>query len=643
MVCRSYCLIFLCLTLFACGGDGSQTVAPLRSVTPAYNTLPVKISENGINLYFPDNFYVNQAAGIAVTGDNAQGLTNVSWQQIAGPELSILASHSQVIGFDIPSAGTYTLALEVTTTAGQTSTHTLSFSAGESAQQTASVRLDHAVTERGKVSLRVDQTKADSRVLSRVDWQQIAGPTVQDLNPQNHLLFFNAPSVSRDSVLAFSAKLVFEDGSEATDSAMIVVKNTNIDNNGYFPSAAGRVVTTDAFAYIPTGQYANVLVDCVYSNTLSSSCNFATLPLIGQQHRQVTIDDVMARLVVSHPWMGQRFREFLQESASADDMLTLLGATTAIVIAYDIRPSFYWSATGAIYLDAANFWRTAQERDTLNDQPDYRSDFGNALQFSMPWRYIKNNQYYIRNGDYPAAARLSKPFSALEANVSWLMYHELGHANDFFPVWQWPTIPSNTTPLAFSAENEPSSTVFSQRFPLASSEMQKLAQVSFAGQGATEQQKALQATDVQALFEPDQAPDYYCYSTVREDFATLFGHFMMAYRLGVSADVAILSSIDNPQLLVTWGQRNRINALEIQTRVQSAVEAIFPQLDVAQIQRTLPPPQLMQAGRDWFSNVVLDDPATPSGLNQKPSPLKPLNEEDYWQVFSTAPEISHLH
>jgi hypothetical protein len=227
--------------------------------------------------------------------------------------------------------------------------------------------------------------------------------------------------------------------------------------------------------------------------------------------------------------------------------------------------------------------------------------------------------------------------------VSWLMYHELGHANDFFPVWQWPTIPSNTTPLAFSAENEPSSTVFSQRFPLASSEMQKLAQVSFAGQGATEQQKALQATDVQALFEPDQAPDYYCYSTVREDFATLFGHFMMAYRLGVSADVAILSSIDNPQLLVTWGQRNRINALEIQTRVQSAVEAIFPQLDVAQIQRTLPPPQLMQAGRDWFSNVVLDDPATPSGLNQKPSPLKPLNEEDYWQVFSTAPEISHLH
>lgn len=644
--CRCYYLVLLSLTLFACGGDSSQTVTPLRSVTPSYSTLPAKISENGINIYFPDNFYVHQASGFAVTMDNAQGLKNVSWRQIAGPELSILAPHSQAIGFDIPAAGDYTLTLEVSTAVGQSSTHTLSFNAVESPQLTASVRLDHTVTERGKVSLRIEpntaQNAAENKVLSRVDWQQIAGPTAHDLNAQHQLLFFNAPSVSRDSVLEFSAKLVFEDGTEATDSAMIVVKNTSIDENGYFPSAAGRVVTTDAFAYMADSEYADVLVDCVYSNTLASSCDFATLPLIGQQHNQIKIDDVMARVVVSHPWMGQRFREFLQESVSADDMLTLLGATTAVVISYDIRPSFYWSATGAIYLDAANFWRTAEERDTLNDQPDYRSNFGNDLKFSMPWRYVKNNQYYIRNGDYPAAARSSKPFSALEANVSWLMYHELGHANDFFPVSRWSTVPSNTTPLAYSADYEPSSNEFSQRFPLLSTDMQKLAQVSFAGQGATEQQKAIQASDVQAFFEPDQAPDYYCYSTVREDFATLFGHFMMAYRLGVSADVAILSSVDNPELLVTWGQRNRINSQDIQARVKSAVEAVFPQLNVAQIQLTLPPPQLMQAGRDWFSNVLLDEPLSPSAVNKKSVPLKPQDQQDYWQVFSIAPDTSHL-
>ena len=113
-------------------------------------------------------------------------------------------------------------------------------------------------------------------------------------------------------------------------------------------------------------------------------------------------------------------------------MLKLLRATNAIVISYDIRPSFYWVATGAIYLDANNFWRTPQERDTLNTRPDYRSGFGSELDFTTSWRYVKNGAYYFPNiSTANVADRLPRDVSDVEAALSYLLYHELAHAMTF--------------------------------------------------------------------------------------------------------------------------------------------------------------------------------------------------------------------
>jgi hypothetical protein len=139
------------------------------------------------------------------------------------------------------------------------------------------------------------------------------------------------------------------------------------------------------------------------------------------------------------------------------------------------------------------------------------------------------------------------------------------------------------------------------------------------------------------FFSPDKAPDYYCYSTIREDFATLFGHFMMAYRLGVSADVAIISSVDNDELKVTWGQRDRVNSAQIQPRVKAVVESIFPQLNVAQIQTTLPSPLNMRVGDDWFSNINLSVGNNSNMLQAKSNSATPLEPDDFWQVFPHTP------
>ena len=106
-----------------------------------------------------------------------------------------------------------------------------------------------------------------------------------------------------------------------------------------------------------------------------------------------TVDDIMKKVIVSHDWMGSQFEKFLQDYDEFDDFKNLLRAVTAVVISYDIRPSFYNPTTGAIYLDPDDLWETPAQRDTINSAPDYRSGFGSELQFEMPWRYVKDNDY----------------------------------------------------------------------------------------------------------------------------------------------------------------------------------------------------------------------------------------------------------
>lgn len=634
---RTLCCVLTCLLLVACGGDGSS--APTRPViTPPSTHLPnvsPKISNNGLDIYTQDSLQVGQSISIAARASDGLRLSGVNWQQVAGPQLSLLAANSQLVSFDVPEAANYQFEFSAFNNAGQTVSQTIELVVQQRDQKFVNIRLDHAAAEQAKVSLRVDGQ--DGLSISSIKWQQIAGPAVQDFTANEHYLFFNAPAVTSDTMLEFSATLTYSDGSSATDTGYVLVHNVDINSNGFFPKYSNKIVSPDIRPYRADGPYADTLVNCVYNNQIATSCSFSRLPLIGQQHQDPTTEDILNRLVVSHNWMGDRFKQFIEQSATRDDMRKLLRATTAIIISYDVRPSFYWTATGAIYLDANNFWVTPEERDTLNDQADYRSNFGDELKFIIPWRYVKNNDYYFRNSDYPAGKRLSRTFNVLEANVSWLMYHELGHANDFFPPNSWTSLGSSSSPLAYANSVNPSSTTFNQQYPLASSEMKSLAQVSFAGEKANAQQKSYLAEDISMFFEPDQAPAYYSYSTIREDYATLFERFMMSYRLGVSADVAIIN--DNDDLIVSWGQRDRFNLAKLQGRVRQVVENILPELDVADIQAGLPEPLLMTPGRDWFDNLSLGT----SGQKQAKS-IKSYdrNSPDIWLEYQHGPNTPKL-
>jgi hypothetical protein len=170
----------------------------------------------------------------------------------------------------------------------------------------------------------------------------------------------------------------------------------------------------------------------VYTAASTTTCPLATLPFLAQTTNGAlpTVDQIMDRVLVSHEWMGQVFEQFLATQAS-DDLKRLLNGVTAIVIGAHVRPSFYYAVTGAIYLDADNFWLTAEQRDVINEAPDFRSDFDRDLIYSGAWRYTENNASIFVN--FPPTQRLSRSQSYLLAEAGWLLYHELAHASDFLP------------------------------------------------------------------------------------------------------------------------------------------------------------------------------------------------------------------
>ncbi|PCI62678.1 MAG: hypothetical protein COB35_03390 [Gammaproteobacteria bacterium] len=600
--------------LSACGG--STTSSP--STPPPSPTPPTK----NILMNIDANLLGQQATELVIFAPDEQ-ITNISWQQTSGTNVNFLAGNSKVIAFTPQGAGDYSFQVNYSANgSAKTLTKTVTVADGNNL---ISVRLGHAALEGNKVSLRawLDHSIKDATVT----WQQTSGPTVNLTNYTNGdlAIFFTAPSVNKDTVIQFQASV--NDGSaNHTDSVAVLIENTdNIKSNAYFDSRLAKV-----FPYVKNSIYSNNLVNCFYSNNLTSSCTLSLTPLIAQQTTSPSVDDIMARVVVSHQWMGDRFKEFLINFDTNNDFKNLLRATTGIVISYDVRPSFYWAATGAIYLDASNFWLTPDERDTINEAPDYRSAFGKELRFVMPWRYVKNNNYASRS--VPSTERVTRTGQDGLYRLASLLFHELAHANDFFPSSEWFSHNNNSRVLDAAQATNFESDGLASNYPLQNNIMRSLAQVSFAGSSANSSQKAYLPADISNFFSPDIATDYYNYSSLREDYAMLFEEVMMFTRYNIQRDVAVTNRptgdvIFANDYIVDWGQRGRVGEASIKSRANFVLQRVLPELNNVNMINALPTPTAMISGNDWIENLDLSTNPSPSDTQQSKANKSTLNQQ----------------
>lgn len=401
--------------------------------------------------------------------------------------------------------------------------------------------------------------------------------------------------------------------------------NNGIPDNPNKPPADG-----DFRPAVTSSAYKDVLVNCINTEQASNACRLSRLPFIGQETASPTKADIMARVIVSHPWMAERFSQLLDQMPG--DIFLLFRGVTGIAIGADIRPSYYWAATGAIYLDPADLWLSASERNTVSKSPDFRADFARELAFISLWRYVEGSDYawdyYSLDGPIS-----SRSISAVVKPMAALLFHELAHANDFIPPARMAQVNNQNSPLqqAIAFENDNISNDLNSRAPLHSDMWFELAEVMFEGEDATTALKSLTAETVGLEFEIDGASDDYAYASLFEDTAMLFEEVMMKRHFDVDRELAFtdapfIEDAECSAYVVRWGYRNWIGNPLVKSRAEIVVQQLLDRNNVADYFAAIPAPHAMTKGLDWCANLTNFGSGNNSNI-QKMSrhPLRPTD------------------
>ncbi|EGM69592.1 hypothetical protein [Shewanella sp. HN-41] len=601
-------LISCSAILVACGGgdseaDGGIVTPPSSNIPRCTSTIPALVTTSSSSIRFQTEaqYVAGQSSAIIASIQNRDSQElHFRWQQIDGPTIELVSQNSPVLAFDIPASGSYRFSLHVTGSSIDVMGE-IGINADAATDGLLNIRQDHQVVEGNGVSLRIGQQAGLSA--TNISWCIASGPDVAiDLTDPFRPLF-TAPIASQDTVLRLQASANIN-GSQVKDDAFILTTAAPAISSQYFDTPVART-----YAYREDSPYANALTSCVYSNQLNDSCTINQLPLIGQISNTLDTEAILDRVLVSHDWMGDNFAAFLAQMDPNSDFARLLQSVTAVVISYDVRPSFYWVLTGAIYLDPNDLWLTPAQRDSINEAPDYRSDFGNDLNFIMPWRYVKDNQYASLG--FPVTTRATRTLAQITPDLASLLYHELAHANDFFPRSVHASLTGPRLIDDYNRRNTNKSLVSDQvsnLYPLTSTEMAGLAGVSFLGAKANATQKAYQPSDITTFFSTDIANDFYAYSSTREDTAMLFEEAMMSYRYQILRDVAVTNKpavLTADTVIVDWGQRGRIGESSLENRAALVIDEILPELDGISLIASLPAPIAMTQGQSWRQSLAI--------------------------------------
>jgi hypothetical protein len=384
-------------------------------------------------------------------------------------------------------------------------------------------------------------------------------------------------------------------------------------------------------SYNTNTAFASNIVACVTTTT----CTLETLPLIGNADDTPTIDQIMDQLVVSDDWMAQRFRDMLE--ASPAQMLTLFRAVTAVVISSDIRPSHYKNSTGAIYIDPALLWQTNAEKGTIDQTPDFRSNFGKDLQFVRVWRFVIDNDYAWRS--FSLTGTEERTFDDTFVLASWVFYHELAHANDCVTPQNMASFDQGQTFSAnISAQMAAGTCVYQQltsQNPLLSQTWLNLAQVFYQGAASTTEQRAMTSVAAGDAFALDHAIDAYSYSSVREDVAMAFEAVMMKIQFNADRDMAIIPqftdfSCDNAQ--IKWGQRGRIALPEVKIRSEFVTDIILGDAALDDFYQNLPQEINISVDHNWCE-PNLGKALGPLALDKAGFAKRAVEHLRYWVVI----------
>ncbi len=302
-------------------------------------------------------------------------------------------------------------------------------------------------------------------------------------------------------------------------------------------------------------------------------------PLAVEKNTPLMISDIEQRLFVSHPWMAERFLSVLSTLPSS--LLPLFRSVSAIVIADDVRPSFYSANTATIYIDPRYLWRDEEEWLTIVPKDDFRDQYQANVSFLAVRQNVDSAGIPVQwISDTFSARNTTRTIEQLQPALFRLLVHELAHANDLLP----PSVLSSLSPKRTIYQNITATTPLNQslyeQLPLQDAQLFNVADVLYQGASPSDAVSELTAAQAGAHFETEGASDLYSYSNRREDLAMLFQSYMMHEHWGLQDQFLFLSQ--NEQMTegcerysVEWGQTGRMFDPLVYERMILVAEALL--------------------------------------------------------------------
>lgn len=323
--------------------------------------------------------------------------------------------------------------------------------------------------------------------------------------------------------------------------------------------------------YNHTQSNAAKIKNCALIDREKEACNFSDSPLIGFGKTSVTVKDIMDRTMSPNIEYMETFKSILE--SMPPESLAMFGSINAVVISDRINPSYYDFISGAIYLQADFFWKKTEDKKKATQKQDYRNNFGNQLKFTFARQYAQNGKSMDESSE-----KDSRSTEELKLPLINLLFHELAHANDFYPrsFYQSEELDQSKTYTDFLNERWEQEKVISQKLSSPHSDILfSMGQVLFHGKEASADNLNASAEEMLNEFTNDTAADIYAYSTPREDLAMLTETSMTYHYYGYSHYSLVLARPYKAPYPLVGGIKNKMASPQIKERVSEVLTKIF--------------------------------------------------------------------
>ncbi len=331
------------------------------------------------------------------------------------------------------------------------------------------------------------------------------------------------------------------------------------------------------FPYRSTTPHKEELQKCIFGIEQATSCRVEELPLLGLASRPITVNDILDRTMVSHTYLGDSFRDVL--TVLDPNVYRMFSGVAAIVISDRINPSFFNADTATIYLSARYFWRNAAERPATGPV-DPRVAFSQSI-----FRFLLDSEYIV-DGQYAFfSPTTNRPPAVMKRYVARILFHELAHANDFYPPatlvgGDYPRHKTyyQLTDVVLSSRGRLSDHLPTQPRSELMKQVEMARQTGEAADGLAE---SATAQAVVSEFRDDVVTDTYGYYSSLEDGAMLVEEALMYHYFGATRVVAVIrltptGQVDHPNPdALYWAQAGRIFKSDIAPRAGHLLEKIF--------------------------------------------------------------------